>query len=977
MCQLELLAITSQDWLSMNADDMPGKHAFLCYFPEDGPAVDRLQAALEAAGVRVWRDTEKLLPGEDRRAKVRQAITGCAMVFVACFSRAGLARDRSNQQEELGLAAEELRLHRPEVPWLMPVRLDDCVIPDLPLGGGRTLGQLQCADLFGERREQEMARLVSSITQVRRRPGAQDLAAIPAPGTATAHDRGAGVPQARFSLPPDAAAFTGRGEEMIAIMAAVTGAAAAGGVIAIDGMPGVGKTALAVHAARALAGQFPDRQLFVDLQAHTPGRKPVKAEDALKGLLAAAGVDSRYMPGDVDGRAALWRDRAAGQRALLVLDNAASSEQVAPLLPGPGCMVLVTSRRHLGDLPGVVTPVPLDTLPSEDAAAMFTQLASGSAHDAKGVAEVVSLAGFLPLAVSLLARVLARHPSWSLADLADEIRAGLLDLTAENRSIAAAFDVSCRHLDPRLQRFFRLLGVHPGTAIDRYAAAALAGTSPAEAAAQLEALYGEALLTEVWCRRYGMHDLIRRYARDLAASTPDDSERALGRLLDYYQHTAWLASGHLARQARPGPRPPAPPGTEVPVHKDARQALAWMRAERAGLLACLDLAARAGQHDRVVALTAGLAVLLWRDGKWADAVNRHDTAVTAAQHLGDRLGEANALTDRGIVQRLTGDYPGAAQALENAHGIYRDLGDRLGEANALRELGSMQAMTGKDPDAAEALKNALDIYRDLGDRLGEANALRDLGALRWMTGQYPGAAKVLESALRIWRDTGNRHGQANTLTDLGGIRQLTGDLPGAAQALQEALEIYGDTGNQHGQANALTQIGAVKRATGEYPDAAQALQKALEIYGITGNQHGRANALTELGAARLTTGEHADAAETLGLALSMWRDLGTRHGEAHVLNEQATLHRLCRDLARAQEHHQQALNLARAISSTHEEARALAGLGRCAIAASNTAQARTLLRQALQIFQRIGAAETRSVQADLNDLTTENPNGEP
>ena len=186
-------------------------------------------------------------------------------------------------------------------------------------------------------------------------------------GTARASDYGAAAPQVQASLPPDAAAFIGRSKEMISIRAAVMGAAAPGGVVAvhaIDGMPGVGKTALAVHAAYVLAGQFPDRQLFLDLHAHTPGSKPVKAADALEGLLAAVGVGSRYLPGDLHGRAALWRERMAGQRAVLVFDNAASSDQVGPLLPGAaGCLVLVTSRRHLGDLPGAVTPVPLDVLP--------------------------------------------------------------------------------------------------------------------------------------------------------------------------------------------------------------------------------------------------------------------------------------------------------------------------------------------------------------------------------------------------------------------------------------------------------------------------------------------------------------------------------------------------------------------------------------------------------------------------------------
>ena len=183
----------------------------------------------------------------------------------------------------------------------------------------------------------------------------------------------------RYTLPPDAAAFTGREEELNVISASVRRAARAGRVVAIhaiDGMPGVGKTTLAVHAAHLLRDRFPDRQLFVNLHAHTPGQDPLTPEAALAGLLTAVGIDARNLPGDLQGRASLWRDRMAGQRALLVLDNAASSDQVAPLLPGDGsCLVLVTSRRHLGDLPGAAPPVLLDVLPPDEAREMFVRLA--------------------------------------------------------------------------------------------------------------------------------------------------------------------------------------------------------------------------------------------------------------------------------------------------------------------------------------------------------------------------------------------------------------------------------------------------------------------------------------------------------------------------------------------------------------------------------------------------------------------------
>jgi len=147
------------------------------------------------------------------------------------------------------------------------------------------------------------------------------------------------------------------------------------GVVAIHAMPGVDKTALAVHAAHLLRDRFPDRQLFIDLQSHTPGQDPLTPQAALAGL-SAVGVDTRCLPGDLDGLAGLWRDRMTEQRALLVLDNAASSTQVAPLLPGgEGCLVLVTSRRHIGDLPGAAVPPLLETLPPDEAQEMFGRLA--------------------------------------------------------------------------------------------------------------------------------------------------------------------------------------------------------------------------------------------------------------------------------------------------------------------------------------------------------------------------------------------------------------------------------------------------------------------------------------------------------------------------------------------------------------------------------------------------------------------------
>jgi len=795
--------------------------------------------------------------------------------------------------------------------------------------------------------------------------------------------RAGGAAAATRTLPRDIASFTGRQQELAGLVDAAAGGAGVVGIHAIGGMAGVGKTAFAVHAAHRLAGRFPAGQIFLPLHGHTPGQRPVDPADALASLLLTIGVPAAQIPPGVEARMALWRDRLAGRELLLVLDDAASSEQVLPLLPGAGgSVVLVTSRRHLSALEDA-TAVSLDTLPPGEAAGLLVRLAArpGLNPDDPAVKEIIRLCGFLPLAIGMVARQLHHHPAWSVPERAAELAAAVdrLELmAAENLSVAAAFDLSYADLTGDQQRLFRRLGLHPGTDIDAYAAAALDGTGLAAARRGLEALYDQYLLTESASGRYRLHDLIRERARALAGTLdPDgDREQAAARLLDYYQHTATRADALVARQARPAPaQAEGTAPTAIPPLAGRDQALAWVRAERANLIACLDHATATGQHARIIALTAGLATLLTQDGPWAEAHTRQATAVQAARHLGDRPGQAGALTDLGNVRRLTGDFPGAARDLEEALGIYRDIGNRLGQANALTNLGDVRRLTDDYPGAAEALEEALGIYRDIGDRLGQANALLSLGNVRQLTDDYLGAAGDLEEALGIQRDLGNRRGQANALTFLGEVRRLTGDFPGAAGDLGEALGIYRDLGDRLGQANALLCLGYVRRMTGHYRGAAEALEEALGIYRDIDDPIGHANALSTLGSVRRADGDYPGAAEALEEALGIYRDLGDRGGEAEALNESGTLHRAQGNLRQARSCHRQALDLARQIGSPSDEAHALAGLGRCALAAGRTAEAEDGLQQALEIFQRIGAAEATGVSRELGALVKAGPAG--
>jgi hypothetical protein len=203
-----------------------------------------------------------------------------------------------------------------------------------------------------------------------------------------------------------------------------------------------------------------------------------------------------------------------------MLDDAASSDQVQPLLPGSGgSLVLLTSRRHLSALDDA-TVVSLDSLPPDDAAALLVRLASrpGLRSGGPGVRELTRLCGYLPLAIGMMGRQLRHHPAWSAAGRAAELasaRDRLALMETEDLSVAAAFDLSYADLTGDQQRLFRRLGQHPGENIDGYTAAALAGTGLAAARRGLDALYDRYLIMGPAQGRYRLHDLIREHARHL------------------------------------------------------------------------------------------------------------------------------------------------------------------------------------------------------------------------------------------------------------------------------------------------------------------------------------------------------------------------------------------------------------------------------------------------------------------------------
>ena len=803
-------------------------------------------------------------------------------------------------------------------------------VSDLERGIHRTAHKDTAALLASALGVVEPARALFVAAARGRVPAAEALAAVRAdsPGAATA--------AATRTLPRDTANFTGRERELARLLEVLSPIAVDSGMVgihAIDGMAGIGKTTFAVHAAHRLAERFPDGQFFLPLHAHTPGQRPVDPADALASLLLTAGLAPQQIPPGMEARAARWRGQVAGKKILLLLDDAASHQQVRPLLPGTaGSLVLVTSRRRLTALQDAAV-INLDILPPAEAAALLARLADrpGLRASDPAVGELTRLCGYLPLAIGMLASQLRHHPAWTPAELAADVAAARdrpALMHAEDVSVATAFGLSYTDLTVAQQQLFRRLGLHPGPDIDACAAAALDGTTLDAARRDLEGLYDQHLLTEPAPGRYQLHDLLREHARALAAAdNPAESDAATGRLLDYYLHTALAAGRHFATPPAARRAPPGHPPAQAPGVSTLGQAAAWLDAERANLHAAADYAAGCARPLHAIAIPAAISGFLTARGYWDQSAALHQIALAAARQAGNRLGEADTLTELGVLQAETGDYPAAAATLTRAVALYGDAGDLPGQAHSLNQLGYLRVLTGDYPAATASTEQALTLARTASDRFVEADTLIHLGLVQQLTGDYPAAAASQQQALALFGDLGDLEGQAEALNCLGIVQQETGDYPAAAASQQQALALFGDLGNLQGQANTLNDLGIVQQQTGDYPAAAASYQQALAIY----------------------------------------REFGRRLGQAEALNRLGELSSQTSAAGQARKYHAQALAIARDLSAPLEEARALEGLGQTHLQDGNPSQAGAHLQQALTIYQRIGAPAARRVQETLQN----------
>ncbi|MGA6162478.1 tetratricopeptide repeat protein [Amycolatopsis magusensis] len=796
------------------------------------------------------------------------------------------------------------------------------------------------------------------------------------------------------NLPRDTPFFTGRTEEFGRLCELISATRRREGlppIFALDGMPGIGKTALAVHVAHAVAGEFPDGVHFLDLHGYSAVRKPVDPAEALQTLLIAFGLASDQVPPGLDQRSDMWQSRTAGQRMLLVVDNVENEDQIRSLLPNsPGPVMLITSRCRLVNLNDLAS-ITLDVLSPENAVNMFVQISGKSSADRRDANALMRLCGYLPLAVALTAGRLRSHPTWAVEHLATQLKAariGVDEMYAGHLSVGAAFDLSYRDLLPEEKQLFRRLALHPGADIDVRAAASLDAGTLVHTGRRLESLFLKHLVDEPEPGRYRLHDLIREYAVGLSErDSADEREIAVRRVIDYYRRMAVDACDTVYVRHSVGT---SGAGSNFRTSRDAEQ---WIVAERANLDACIDYAATNQLHGLTTSLSIALHPFLVQHGQWDRAATMHHIAMASARQAGDRAAEAWTLLNVGSMRLLTGHHAEAASQLGEAISLFASLGDQrgeafatfetarlhyrqreyesslswlarsynlfkkqellLGQAHARAKFGHLYYRMEEYSRATENLVEARQIYVELDHRPGQASVLIDLSKVQGRTGRYLESIGSVTRALDLYVELGDTQGQAHAMSNLGRLNYRMGKCALALEYHAKAGGLYATIGDRLNEAHAANNEGRVRNALGDRVGALDCHSRALAIYGDLADPLGRAHALINLGWAYYGDGEYSDAARYFDRAHALYVQVNSFNGQANALMGRGCVHQ-------ATECSSEAIKCLQAAYELFGDDRAcraetLYHLGKVEIRRSDPASGQRYLKRSLDLAQAIGA----------------------
>jgi DNA-binding SARP family transcriptional activator/tetratricopeptide (TPR) repeat protein len=674
-------------------------------------------------------------------------------------------------------------------------------------------------------------------------------------------------------LPADIEGFTGRGEALSALDALVDEVDDSADmaeqpvvITALHGAGGIGKTTLAVHWAHRVADRFPDGQLYLNLRGFGPG-DPMAPAEALEVLLRGLGVPGEQVPADIDARSALLRTVLADRRVLMLLDNARDAEQVRPLLPGGGgVLVIVTSRSQLRGLAARegAGRVALDTLSLDDATDLLAAGLAGQrvAYDSESIGELAELCGRLPLALAVAVERAGRHPDSELADLIGELRDEHERLDALDTgddpltSVRAVFSWSYQALDEDTAELFRLLGRYLGNDFSLSAVAALGGLTTARARRRMDALTDVNLLRRSRHGRYTMHDLLRTYASELHDEIQSGDDAAIRRLLSWYVHSAANANTALASNRNPRfmDMGEPEPGIVPLSFADSRQARDWFDVEWLTLTRVVSYAVEHEQSVSAYRLVNKLYTYLEAHRPPGEALELQEIGRDAAATAGHRVNEGFLTNQLGISLGRLGDFDRCIEHLERAKELFQTEQHLGGEQMVLINLGIAYRSTGQYDKALGNLERAYELRLSEEQGGDISTVLVNISRVHLEARRPDEAVAAALSAVESLQGSGRRESEAVALETLGMAYAAQQEYGRAEECFNEALTVHRDLLLRWREAVTLAHLGRIERDTNRVGDARTTWQQALAILDEIG----------ELDSTDLSRAELVDLVESTG-----------------------------------------------------------------------------------------------------------------
>lgn len=651
-------------------------------------------------------------------------------------------------------------------------------------------------------------------------------------------------------------------------------------ISSIDGMPGVGKTALAVHLAHVLSPEFPDAQLFIDCYGYTAGVQPLSSESILDSLLFALGIPAQNIPKKLEEKISLWRAELASKHVIIVLDNVRTAKQVEYVLPGASkVLILITSRNRLSSLNGIYT-LQLDTLNEKDSILLLQEIISDNLSNSfqEILPEIAKLCGYLPLALNIIAARLRRRDFRYAKFILNKLRNNhkrISSLRTRELSINTIFDLSYSSFSNYEKEMFKIMGLHPGLNFTIGACAAMLNISIDTASEFLETLIDESFVLETDLGRYRLHDLLRDYSRQ---KYTDENillkeDIVVRRLLDYYllilKHTNEILYPNqfrmqiiIAHQAD---------DSEKPI--DVESALTWFNREIDNLFACLEFAKERKWTREYWQLSHSMANYLKRSIPSWRVIEVHNQAIIFSELFEGLEEKASSLTELAWAQREAGDFKIAIKNFCDAENHWRILKNENGLAYSLNGHGFTLERLGLYSEALLILGEALDLYEKSNNKYGEAFTLNATGAVYWRQEEYKTALSFFENAFEIRKEIDDTMGTASTINNMAFTHLKLGNIKKATGGFVEALKIYKSYNDFHGQAVVLNNFGHTSLKLNKFKSAIKYSINARELATTIGDSYQIGRSFEVEGKAFLGQKKYIQASKVLHVALNVYKDL--------------------------------------------------------------------------------------------------------